>query len=325
MHFICARTYTSIASFFLLQTALSNDLWCTAAAKQQKEYPKSFSALLSLSVCLYVLKLFLTIPPATPFHHQQHLRHPRSAPGLPPQDHHSQDDTPPPHLERASSTQDLQPQRRQLQHIPFIELPELDLWSHRLGEKTVKQFEELARNFAEQDTIEDTVNWNEYLSEQLKDEQLVDEYNVWSEEYFRAQPPVDNIVDKDPSCVFGNFQTCLRHADWNAGGECLGAVSSMMLYGHRLYNKGLFVLGPFQRFWLILQLRMWPISPQKTDPQLRELYGVADSQPREVLSVRYKPIGDESTTSVLFFFPLGKQIPSESRLAADHHRIYPPN
>lgn len=119
-----------------------------------------------MSLCIETLPDRLEIPPATPFHHQQHLRHPRSVPDLPPQDHRSQDDTPSPHLERASSTQDLQPQRRQLQHILFIELPELDLWSQRLGGKTVKQFEELERNFAEQDTIEDIMNWNEYLSEQ---------------------------------------------------------------------------------------------------------------------------------------------------------------
>ena len=52
-------------------------------------------------------------------------------------------------------------------------------------EKIVRQFEELARNFAEQDTIEDIMNWNEYLSEQLKDKPLVDEYSLWSEEYFK--------------------------------------------------------------------------------------------------------------------------------------------
>ena len=267
-------------------------------------------------------------PPATSFPHQQHLEHPRSAPGLPPQDHHSQDDPPSPHqrhLERASSAQDLQLQGRQLQQTLFIKRPKLDLWSQRLGEKTVKQFKELARNLVEQDTIEDIVNWNEYLLEQLKDEHLFDEYNAWSEEYFKPQPRVDNIVEMDPAIVFDSFHYGLHHADWNAGNRFLDEVSSMMLYGRRLYNKGEFVLGTFQRFWLILRLQKWSILTQKTDPQLRELYGVADGQTGGVLSLRYKPIGTQSAAGVLFFFPLGKQIPSESLLAADHHRIYPPH
>ena len=70
---------------------------------------------------------------------------------------------------------------------------------------------------------------------------------------------------------------------------------------------------------------MWSISPQKTDPQLRELHGVADCQPGDILSLRYKPIGNESTRNVLIFLPLGKQIPPEFPLAVDHHRIYPPH
>lgn len=71
---------------------------------------------------------------------------------------------------------------------------------------------------------------------------------------------------------------------------------------------------------------MWAISSQKTDPQLRELHGVADSQPGGgALGLRYKPIGKESTAKVLFFFPLGMEISSESRLPADNHRLYPPH
>jgi hypothetical protein len=221
-----------------------------------------------------------------------------------------------------TGTQDHQPQ-----HNPFIKRPKLDPWSQRLGEKTVKQFEELARNFAEQDTIEDIVDWNKYLLKQLKDKHLVDEYNAWSEEYFRPRSRVDNIVKTNTADEFSYFKFCLRHANWNVGSKKLDAVFSMMIYGRRLRNKGLFILGTFQRFWLILRLHMWTISPPKTDPQLRELYGVAGRQPGVVLGLRYKPIGDESTASVLFFFPLGKRIlvSSESRLAADHCRIYPPH
>lgn len=265
-------------------------------------------------------------PRAIPSPHQQHLEHPPSALYLPPQDHHSQDDTPSPHqqhLERADSAQDIQPQGHQ-SSIPFIKRPKLDPWSQRLGEETVKQFEELARKFAEQDTIEDIVNWNKYLLEQLDDEDLVEEYNTWSEIYFKPQSRVDNIGKMNPDKIFSSFQSYLNDADWNFGNKDLDMVSSIMLYGRRLRNKGLFMLGTFQRFWLILRLHMWAISPQKTDPQLRELYGVADGQTGGVLGLRYKPIGDESTASVLFFFPLGKRISSESRLVADHFRIHPP-
>ena len=286
----------------------------------------SFS--LSMSLRTENLSYRLETPPATPSPHQQHLEHPRSAPALPPQYHYSQDDTPSPyqqHLERARSAQDLQPQGHQPRHIPYIKRSRLDPWSQRLRKKTVTQFEELARNFAEQDTVEDIVNWNEYLLEQLEDENLVDEYNVWSEEYFKPQRYVDNIIKEYPAEDFSDFESCLSSADWNRGNTSLDVVSSTMLYGRRLRSKGLFVLGTFQRFWLILRLHMWPISPQKTDPQLRELHGVADGQPGGVLGLRYKPIGDDSTASVLFFFPLGKRILSESRLAADHHRICPPH
>ena len=207
------------------------------------------------------------------------------------------------HLEHASLGQYPKPQAHELLHISF---DKLHLRSQSLSEKKVKQFEELARNFAEQDTIDGIVNWSEYLWEQLKDEQLIDEYNAWSEEYFKPQPPVDNIVKKDPEDVLTDFKNALRHADWNTGNESLKKVSSMMLYGRRLNNKGLFVLGTYQKFWLVLRLQMWAISPQKTDLQLRELYGVAEGQPGGVLGLRYKPIRDDSTASVLFFFPLGK-------------------
>lgn len=169
------------------------------------------------------------------------------------------------------------------------------------------------------------MNWNEYLLEQLEDENLVNKYNVWSEEYFKPQRYVDNIIKEYPAEDFSDFESCLSSADWNRGNTSLNVVSSTMLYGRRLRSKGLFVLGTFQRFWLILRLHMWAISPQKTDPQLRELHGVTDGQPGGVLGLRYKPIGDDSTASVLFFFPLGKRILSESRLAADHHRICPPH
>ena len=168
------------------------------------------------------------------------------------------------------------------------------------------------------------MNWNKYLLEQLDDEDLVKEYNAWSEMHFKPEPCVDSIVFENPEHDSFDFLRCLSNANWNVGNESLDMVSSMMLYGRRLRNKGLFMLGTFQRFWFVLRLNMWAISPQKTDPQLRELYGVADGQPGGVLGLRYKPIGDESTASVLFFFPLGKRISSESRLAADHHRIHPP-
>ena len=167
------------------------------------------------------------------------------------------------------------------------------------------------------------MNWNEYLLEYLKDENLVNEYNAWSKEYFKPRPRGDKIIKKYPAAGHSDFKFCLEWADWNDGNESLDVVSSTMLYSRRLCNKGLFVLGTFQAFWLILRLHMWAISPQKTDPQLRELYAVADGQPGGVLGLRYKPIGDESTASILFFFPLGKRILSGSRLAADYHRTCP--
>ena len=159
-----------------------------------------------MSKCIVIPSDAFGFPPATPIHQQPYLRHQRLDPELPPQDHHSQKDSPSPHqlhLQRASSTQDLP--GRQLHNIPFIKHPKLDLWSQRLGGKTVEKFEELECNFAEQKTIEDIVNWNRYLWEQLKDEKLVDEYNAWSYEYFEPQPNGDNIsgtIDLVSSQIF---------------------------------------------------------------------------------------------------------------------------
>ena len=272
------------------------------------------------------LSYWLKTPPATPSPHQQHLERPRSAPALPPQHHCLQDNTPSSHqqhLERAHSAQDLQPQGHQQRRILIIERSKPDPWSQRLGEKTVTQFEELAHNFAELDTIEEIVNFNEYLVKQLKNENLVREYNAWSSEYFKPRPRGDKIIQKYPAEEYPDFMDYLQSADWNVGNDSLDVVSSTMLYSRRLCNKGLFALGTFQAFWLVLRLHMWAISPQKTDPQLRELHGIADGQPGGVLGLRYKPIGDESTASILFFFPLGKRIPPESRLAADYHRTCP--
>lgn len=199
------------------------------------------------------------------------------------------------HLEHTSPGQDLKFQDHQLYPL-----------SQTLGEKKVRQFEELARNSAEQDIVDDIVNWSKYLLEQLKDEQLVKEYNAWSEEYFKPQFLVNDIVKKDPEAVSNDFKNALRFADWSIGNDHLDEVSSMMLYDRRLSNQGLYVLGNFQRFWLILRLDMWAISPQKTDHQLRELYGVAEGQPGEILGLRYKPLRDDSPANISIFFPLGK-------------------
>lgn len=68
------------------------------------------------------------------------------------------------------SAQHLQPQVHQLNSSNLIRSP--IAW--------VKRFEELAHNFAEQDTTEDIMNWNKYLLQQLDDEDLVKEYNAWS-------------------------------------------------------------------------------------------------------------------------------------------------
>lgn len=211
----------------------------------------------------------------------------------------------------------------QQRHMPFIERSKPDSWSQRLGEKTVTQFKELARNFAEQDAIEKIVNWDEYLLKELKNENLIHEYNAWSNEYFKPRPLWDQIVKKYLPEEYSDFMHCLQSANWNAGNDSLDVVSSTMLYSRRLCNKGLFALGTFQAFWLVLRLHMWAISPQKTDSQLRERHGIADGQAGGVLGLRYKPIGDESPASILFFFPLGKRILSESCLAADYHRTCP--
>ena len=100
------------------------------------------------------------------------------------------------------------------------------------------------------------MNWNEYLLEQLEDKKLVDEYTVWSEEYFKPQRYVDTIIKEYPAEDFPDFESSLSSADWNHGNASLDVVSSIMLYGCRLRNEGLFVLGTFQRFWLILGLNM---------------------------------------------------------------------
>lgn len=191
-----------------------------------------------------------------------------------------------------------------------------------LDEETRKQFEELARNFAEQDTIEDIVNWNEYLCEQLGDEHLVDKYNEWSEEYFTPQPLMDEIIECK-SILVSELLLFLEDADWNVGNKSLEYVSSTMLYGGRLSNTGLFSLGTFEKFWLTVRLDMWAISPGKRNLQLRNLGRVAHGQPGGVLGLRYKPIGDDSTMNTILFFPIGKSISSgPRRLAADHHREY---
>lgn len=227
------------------------------------------------------------------------------------------------HLKTARSAQDRQPHGYQQRQIPFIERSEPDPWSERLGKKSVAQFEELARNFAKQDTIEEIVNWNKYLSKELKNEDLVEEYNTWSNEYFKPRLRGNKIVKRYPAEESSDFLDCLLRADWNVGNDSLDVVSSTMLYSRRLCNKGLFALGTFQTCWLVVRLHMWPISPQKTDSQLRELHGTANGQPGGVLGLRYKSISDASPASIMFFFPLGKRTLSESRLAADYHRTCP--
>jgi hypothetical protein len=190
--------------------------------------------------------------------------------------------------------------------------PKIDYWTDLLGVKTIEKFKDLARDFAGQDSVEDIVNWDKYLLEQLGNEHFVNQYNVWSKEHFAPRPRVNLTVWSGSRTH--ELRRRLRDATWNVSNPSLKAVSSMMLYGRRLDNDGLFSLGSFQTFWLILRLNMWAISPQNTSPELRQRYGVADAQPGGVLGLRYKLIGDESTKKVLLFFPLGKSVSSASLL-----------
>ena len=206
----------------------------------------------------------------------------------------------------------------------FTNRPKIDYWTDLLGVETIEKFKDLARDFAEQDSVEDIVNWDKYLLEQLGNEHFVDQYNVWSKEHFAPRPRVNLTVWSGSRTH--ELRRRLQDANWNVSNPSLKAVSSMMLYGRRLDNDGLFSLGSFQTFWLILRLNMWAISPQNTSPELRQRYGVADAQPGGVLGLRYKLMDDESTKKVLLFFPLGKSVSSASLLVGwliDRHRIYP--
>jgi len=77
-----------------------------------------------------------------------------------------------------------------------------------------------------------------------------------------------------------------------------------MRYGHRLPNKGLFPLGCYQAFWLIVRLNPWTISLPKTDPQLCDSDEDLNLEDDGVLGLRYKRI-DTKTRETLFFFPPG--------------------
>src|SRR5579862_999959 len=102
-------------------------------------------------------------PPAVPLLSPQH---PQRAPSAPlPLFHRSQECTPSPgrqHSQRASSAQG-QLQGHPRQRTPSYREVRLQQLARELGEKKVKQFKELARNLAEQDTVEDIINWNEHL------------------------------------------------------------------------------------------------------------------------------------------------------------------
>ena len=215
------------------------------------------------------------------------------------------------HVERARSAQDDQPQGKQQ-----LEGSKPDPWSERLGERTVKQFEELARNFDERETIADIVDFSNYLDEQLKDDDLVRKYNAWAREYFRPPPPKVLTVNY-PADGYSDFMHQLQRANWNVRNDSRDMVYQTVSNSRGSCNEGLLMLGAFQGFWLTLQLEYRPIRPQKTDPQLLKLHGIPDRLYEPVLGLRYKPIGDKSTARTLFIAPLGKRILAESRLAAN--------
>ena len=147
------------------------------------------------------------------------------------------------------------PHRQHSKITVSLQIPDdkRDLSPRGCTDGNTKQFKQLACHFAEQDTVDDIVYWSGYLWKQLKTEQLVYEFNVWSREIFRPRPFANERgFHRNPDNAFQNFRTGLRYADWNVGSASLDDVSSMMLYGRSLRNKGLFAPGTVSRFWLFL-------------------------------------------------------------------------
>jgi hypothetical protein len=188
----------------------------------------------------------------------------------------------------------------------------------RLAQK-LKTFEDLADKFSRLETIEQIEDWEKHMRNALgQNRRYIDEYNKWSVNHFRAPSGVEEIVKNGGAKELKNW---LRNVSWKETGGEYEFVSSMMLYGHRLPNKGLFALGYYQTFWLVVRLNRWAISLPKTESQLRKSYKDLVSEDEAVLGLRYKRIHDE-TRETLFFFPLGEQTASQSYMATNYDRPY---
>lgn len=175
----------------------------------------------------------------------------------------------------------------------------------KLEEAKIKQFEAVARSFAELESVEEIFEWNEHVAELLDGKGTVAEYLEWSMEYFRPAPCLHLTTLNRPGSGRSDFRSCLRRADWNIGNKFSDVVVAMLQYGNRLQNWNLFLLGTLQGFNIMLQLGLWSIEPPRTDSSWPQ--GVKRSETRaEVLGLQYRSVEDASDEIFTLFFPLSK-------------------
>lgn len=145
------------------------------------------------------------------------------------------------------------------------------------------------------------MRWNESLRRRLAGD-LVDRYNQWAEEHFRPRSDPDQVTNLDTTL----FKQDLQQADWNKDNEASRRISPVMLYGATLPNKGLFGLGTYKGFWLVLRLNMWAITPRKIKFDSID-YRTARGPGGGILRLTYDAVGDDLSPAELLCFPLCKQ------------------
>lgn len=96
----------------------------------------------------------------------------------------------------------------------------------------------------------------------------------------------------------------LRDAEWNKEDPEFEKKLSALAFPGYLPNRGMYLLGLLENFWIVLQFELDVIFPKTTKSQPLQKYGLNGIQSDHVLCLRYKKSENLNSAS-LFFVPLG--------------------
>ena len=162
-------------------------------------------------------------------------------------------------------------------------------------------FERLADDFDKLNDCKEILEFNDHLrKELLKSKSSIEEYNRWSAVRYTQRCRIATAANLSRSAIMD----ILRDAEWNKKDPEFEKKLSVLAFPGYLPNRGIYLLGHLENFWIVLQFELDIIFPKTTKSQPLQKYGLNGIQSDHVLCLRYKNSENLNSAS-LFFVSLG--------------------